>query len=127
MVRLRDSWPFSLSSAPTVGNPCRPLQPESVSLLIVGLVGAALLYGDGVITPAISALSAVEGLKLDAPQLTRVVVPISLMILVGLFLVQRKGTEIIGNIFAPLRLIWCVVITLLGLRGILQAPRILGA
>ena len=97
------------------------------SLLIVGLVGAALLYGDGVITPAISVLSAVEGLKLDAPQLTRVVVPISLVILVGLFLVQRKGTEFIGNIFGPLMLIWFVVISLLGLRGILQAPRILGA
>src|SRR4051812_41544727 len=63
------------------------------SLLVTGLIGAALLYGDGVITPAISVLSAVEGLKLDAPQLTPVVVPISLAILVGLFLVQRKGTE----------------------------------
>ena len=61
-----------------------PLPEAAASLLIVGLVGAALLYGDGVITPAISVLSAVEGLKLDAPQLTRVVVPISLVILVGL-------------------------------------------
>jgi KUP system potassium uptake protein len=75
------------------------------SLLIVGLVGAALLYGDGVITPAISVLSAVEGLKLDAPQLTRVVVPISLAILIGLFLVQRKGTAFIGRIFGPVMLI----------------------
>ena len=71
------------------------------SLLIVGLIGAALLYGDGVITPAISVLSAVEGLKLDAPQLTPVVVPISVVILVGLFLVQRKGTEFIGNDLRP--------------------------
>src|SRR5208283_5239242 len=61
------------------------------SLLIVGLVGAALLYGDGVITPAISVLSAVEGLKLDAPQLAPVVVPISIVILFGLFVVQRHG------------------------------------
>src|SRR6516162_9362607 len=67
------------------------------SLLIVGLVGAALLYGDEVITPAISVLSAVEGLKLDAPQLAPAVVPISIAILVGLFLVQRKGTMFIGN------------------------------
>ena len=59
------------------------------SLLIVGLIGAALLYGDGVITPAISVLSAVEGLKLDAPQLTPMVVPLSIAILVGLFMVQR--------------------------------------
>src|SRR4029077_11634855 len=69
------------------------------SLLIVGLIGAALLYGDGVITPAISVLSAVEGLKLDAPQLAPAIVPISIAILVGLFLVQRKGTAFIGNIF----------------------------
>src|SRR5512133_1487594 len=69
------------------------------SLLIVGLIGAALLYGDGVITPAISVLSAVEGLKLDAPQLTPMVVPLSIAILVALFLVQRKGTEFIGRIF----------------------------
>jgi KUP system potassium uptake protein len=66
-------------------------------LLIVGLIGAALLYGDGVITPAISVLSAVEGLKLDAPRLAPLVVPISVAILVGLFLVQRKGTAFIGH------------------------------
>jgi len=71
------------------------------SLLIVGLIGAALLYGDGVITPAISVLSAVEGLKIDAPRLASMVVPITVAILVGLFLVQRKGTTFIGNIFGP--------------------------
>jgi KUP system potassium uptake protein len=97
------------------------------SLLIVGLVGAALLYGDGVITPAISVLSAVEGLKLDAPQLAPAVVPISSAILVGLFLVQRKGTAFIGNIFGPVMLIWFIAIGLLGLRGIIAAPAILGA
>src|SRR6202035_2844131 len=97
------------------------------SLLIVGLVGAALLYGDGVITPAISVLSAVEGLKLDAPQLAPVVVPISIVILVGLFLVQRKGTAFIGNIFGPVMLIWFIAIGVLGLRGIIAAPEILGA
>jgi KUP system potassium uptake protein len=97
------------------------------SLLIVGLIGAALLYGDGVITPAISVLSAVEGLKLDAPQLAPVVVPISVAILVGLFLVQRKGTSFIGNIFGPVMLVWFVAIGLLGLGGIVGAPGILSA
>jgi KUP system potassium uptake protein len=97
------------------------------SLLIVGLIGAALLYGDGVITPAISVLSAVEGLKLDAPRLASAVVPISIAILVGLFLVQRKGTAFIGNIFGPVMLLWFVVIGLLGLRGIIGAPGILSA
>src|ERR1700737_1868461 len=97
------------------------------SLLIIGLIGAALLYGDGVITPAISVLSAVEGLKLDAPQLAPVVVPISVAILVGLFLVQRKGTSFIGNIFGPVMLLWFVMIGLLGLQGIIEAPGILSA
>jgi KUP system potassium uptake protein len=97
------------------------------SLMVVGLIGAALLYGDGVITPAISVLSAVEGLKLDAPRLAPLVVPISIAILVGLFLVQRKGTTFIGNIFGPVMLIWFLAIAVLGLRGIIAAPSILGA
>jgi KUP system potassium uptake protein len=97
------------------------------SLMIVGLIGAALLYGDGVITPAISVLSAVEGLKLDAPRLAPLVVPISIAILIGLFLVQRKGTAFIGNIFGPVMLLWFLVIGVLGLRGIIGAPSILGA
>jgi KUP system potassium uptake protein len=96
-------------------------------LMIVGLVGAALLYGDGVITPAISVLSAVEGLKLDAPRLAPVVVPISIAILVALFLVQRKGTAFIGYIFGPAMLLWFIAIAVLGLRGIIDGPNILGA
>ncbi|MBV8613851.1 MAG: KUP/HAK/KT family potassium transporter, partial [Acetobacteraceae bacterium] len=96
-------------------------------LLIVGLIGAALLYGDGVITPAISVLSAVEGLKIDAPQLTRMVLPISVAILVGLFLVQRKGTGFIGGICGPVMLLWFIAIGVLGLGGIARSPMILGA
>ena len=97
------------------------------SLLIVGLIGAALLYGDGVITPAISVLSAVEGLKIDAPSLASMVVPTTIAILIGLFLVQRKGTGFIGNIFGPLMLVWFILIALLGLGGIWRAPGILAA
>jgi KUP system potassium uptake protein len=104
-----------------------PARSWRASLLIVGLIGAALLYGDGVITPAISVLSAVEGLKLDAPQLAPAVLPISIVILVGLFLVQRKGTSFIGNIFGPVMLLWFVTIGVLGLRGIIGAPGILRA
>jgi len=97
------------------------------SLLVIGLIGAALLYGDGVITPAISVLSAVEGLKVDAPRLAPMVVPISVVILVGLFLVQRKGTGFIGNIFGPAMLLWFAVIGILGIVEILRAPAILAA
>jgi KUP system potassium uptake protein len=104
-----------------------PRGSARASLLIVGLIGAALLYGDGVITPAISVLSAVEGLKIDAPALAPMVVPITIAILVGLFLVQRKGTEFVGNIFGPVMLVWFIAISVLGLGGILQSPSILAA
>src|SRR5437867_8199599 len=84
------------------------------AVLVIGLVGAALLYGDGAITPAISVLSAVEGLKVDAPGLAPVILPITLAILIGLFLVQRRGTGFIGGIFGPVMLAWFIVIGILG-------------
>ncbi len=96
-------------------------------LLVVGLVGAALLYGDGAITPAISVLSAVEGLKVDAPSLGPYVVPITLVILVGLFMVQHKGVAAIGRVFGPVMLVWFVVLVLLAIPSILHAPQILAA
>ncbi len=96
-------------------------------LLIVGLVGAALLYGDGAITPAISVLSAIEGLKVDAPSLTPVVVPITIAILVGLFVMQKQGTAFIGKIFGPVMLGWFAVIAALGIHGIAKAPAVLAA
>jgi len=97
------------------------------AILVVGLVGAALLYGDGAITPAISVLSAVEGLKVDAPALAPVVVPLTVAILIALFLVQRRGTGFIGGIFGPIMLAWFVTIGILGIRGIMLAPEILAA
>ena len=96
-------------------------------LLVIGLIGAALLYGDGTITPAVSVLSAIEGLEVDAPSLKPAVVPITVAILVGLFLVQRQGTSFIGRIFGPVMLCWFVAIGLLGVRGILLDPDILVA
>ncbi|MGU3663439.1 potassium transporter Kup, partial [Methylobacterium sp. A49B] len=96
-------------------------------LLVVGLVGAALLYGDGAITPAISVLSAIEGLKVDAPALGPYVVPITLVILIGLFLVQHKGVAAIGRVFGPIMLVWFVVLVLLAIPSILRTPEILGA
>jgi KUP system potassium uptake protein len=96
-------------------------------LLIVGLIGAALLYGDGAITPAISVLSAIEGLKVDAPWLAPAVVPLTVVILIGLFLVQKKGAGFIGNIFGPVMLAWFLVLALLGIHGIVQSPGVLVA
>src|SRR5262249_39847687 len=96
-------------------------------LLIVGLVGAALLYGDGAITPAISVLSAIEGLKVDAPSLAPIVVPLTLAILIGLFMMQKQGTGFIGRVFGPVMLAWFVVLAALGIHGIVQAPGVLAA
>ncbi|TPK82582.1 KUP/HAK/KT family potassium transporter [Mesorhizobium sp. B2-4-17] len=97
------------------------------ALLVLGLVGAALLYGDGAITPSISVLSAVEGLKLDAPGLEHAVIPITLAILIALFLAQSKGTGFIGRIFGPIMLCWFVAIGLLGLVGVARDPQVLKA
>ncbi|SFJ51294.1 KUP system potassium uptake protein [Bradyrhizobium sp. Gha] len=96
-------------------------------LLVVGLIGAALLYGDGAITPAISVLSAIEGLKVDAPSLSPVVVPLTVAILVGLFVMQKQGTGFIGRIFGPVMVAWFVVLAALGIHGILKAPSVLAA
>jgi KUP system potassium uptake protein len=104
-----------------------PRRSWRAMLLVVGLIGAALLYGDGAITPAISVLSAIEGVKVDAPQLAPYVVPITIVVLVGLFAVQRSGTGLIGRIFGPVMLLWFLALAVLGIKGILQAPQILAA
>jgi KUP system potassium uptake protein len=96
-------------------------------IMAAGLVGAALFYGDGVITPAISVLSAVEGLKVATPLFDPYVIPISLVLLTGLFLMQCRGTEAVGRLFGPVMLVWFVVLALLGVWGIAQHPRILQA
>jgi KUP system potassium uptake protein len=95
--------------------------------LALGIVGAALLYGDGAITPAISVLGAVEGVTLAAPQAEQLVVPATCVILVALFMLQRRGTATVGLIFGPVTLVWFVVLGVLGLSHILAAPGILRA
>jgi KUP system potassium uptake protein len=94
-------------------------------IMAAGLVGSALFYGDGIITPAISVLGAVEGLKVATPLFEPYVIPISLALLVGLFLVQRAGTAVVGGLFGPVMLLWFAVIAVLGVWGIVQQPRIL--
>ena len=97
------------------------------AMVVIGLIGATLLYGDGTITPAISVLSAIEGLKIYAPQLQHAVVPLTVIILVALFLIQRNGTSFIGGLFGPVMLIWFIVAGILGIMGILRAPAVLAA
>ncbi|MBV8439531.1 MAG: KUP/HAK/KT family potassium transporter [Hyphomicrobiales bacterium] len=96
-------------------------------MVVIGLVGATLLYGDGTITPAISVLSAIEGLKIYAPQMSRAVVPLTAAILVVLFVIQRNGTSFIGGIFGPVMLIWFIVAGILGVVGIVREPAVLAA
>ncbi|HYB42474.1 MAG TPA: potassium transporter Kup [Candidatus Methylomirabilis sp.] len=102
------------------------LQRQPRGFLVgLGLFGAALLYGDGVITPAISVLSAVEGLEVATPQLAYVVVPATLLILLALFSCQRFGTAWVGGVFAPIMVTWFAVIGALGALEITRAPAIL--
>ncbi|EHR69187.1 K+ transporter [Burkholderiales bacterium JOSHI_001] len=96
-------------------------------LMVVGLFGTAIFYGDGVITPAISVLSAVEGLEVAAPQLHSVIIPITLVVLTGLFAVQRFGTGGIGKFFGPITLVWFVALVALGLPHIATNPGVLVA
>ena len=91
-------------------------------LVLLGVAGAALLYGDGVITPAISVLSAMEGLKLAAPSFAGFIVPVTLAILVALFAIQHKGTASIGRLFGPVMVAWFVTIGVLGIVNIWNAP-----
>ena len=96
-------------------------------VMLLGVFGAALLYGDGIITPAISVLSAVEGLELATPALSPFVIEIALVILVGLFLIQRRGTASIGKLFGPVMLVWFSVLALLGIVNILKNPAVFQA
>jgi KUP system potassium uptake protein len=102
--------------------------PRVISALsALGILGAALFFGDSMITPAISVLSAVEGLKLVDPSLSDWVVPITAVIIVGLFAVQKRGTAAVGKFFGPVMIVWFLVIAACGLRGIAGHPQILKA
>lgn len=97
------------------------------ALLLFGLFGTALLFGDGAITPAISVLSAVEGAKLAAPGLDSLVVPIAVGILVALFALQHRGTAVIGRLFGPIMVVWFTVLAVLGIGQLVRRPGIVVA
>jgi KUP system potassium uptake protein len=97
------------------------------TIVAVGLFGAALIYGDGAITPAISVLSALEGLNMATPSLQPYVVPMAVVILLALFAIQSKGTATIGQLFGPVMLTWFVVMAVLGIFGIIRHPAVFAA
>jgi KUP system potassium uptake protein len=100
---------------------------ERAGVIALGILGAALLYGDGAITPAISVLSALEGLKAPLPHLADYVLPLSVIVLIGVFALQPLGTAQIGKLFGPVMVVWFATIGVLGLLGILRHPGVLAA
>lgn len=104
-----------------------PRKKRRALLVALALFGAALLYGDGIITPAISVLSAMEGLTVVSEAFQYLVLPLTVVILIGLFLAQRVGTALVGKVFGPVTLLWFVTIAALGLAEILREPVILSA
>ena len=100
---------------------------RSLIIIMLGVFGACMFYGDVVITPAISVLSAVEGLKIVSPTLSQYVIPITLVIIIFLFLIQRTGTHIVGSLFGPIMIIWFFVLGLMGVINIIDNPQVLSA
>jgi len=94
-------------------------------VVLLGLFGAALLYGDGMITPAISVLGATEGLEVATPAFSHFIAPITIVILIGLFMFQKRGTAGVGAIFGPVTLVWFILLSVLGIVHIVHQPKVL--
>lgn len=120
-----DASPPSASAPPAQGIMANPRVYRF--LLILGLFGASLFYGDSLITPAISVLSAVEGLEIAAPALKAYVIPLALSVLIGLFLFQRQGTQVVGRLFGPVMGLWFTTLGILGVISIVENPSVLQA
>ena len=128
VLRADNQGEGGILSLAALATPIKPSgRTEKIFLIALGTFGAALLYGDGIITPAISVLGAMEGLSVAKPALTPFVVPSTIAILVGLFLIQRRGTAGIGKIFGPVTLLWFSVLAILGIAQIFHYPQIFSA
>lgn len=99
----------------------------TATLVILGLIGGSFFYGEVVITPAISVMSAIEGLEIAAPSLDPYIVPLSVLVLTVLFCIQKHGTGSIGRLFAPVMVLWFLALAILGARSILANPQVLHA
>src|SRR5512145_176654 len=128
VLRADNHGEGGILSLTALATPIRPSgRTEQFFLIMIGIFGAALLYGDGIITPAISVLGAMEGLTVATPVLSPFIVPFTILILVALFLFQRKGTAKVGRVFGPITLIWFAALALLGAAQILRQPEVLVA
>lgn len=100
---------------------------RSLLIIMAGVFGACMFYGDAIITPAISVLSAVEGMEVISSDFTRYVIPVTILILIVLFFIQKTGTAVVGNLFGPVMLVWFAVIGLMGLNQVIESPQIFAA
>lgn len=125
VLRAHNQGEGGILSLTALATPIRPSgRTEHAFLIFIGIFGAALLYGDGIITPAISVLGAMEGLNVATPIFSPYVVPITIVILVALFLFQSRGTAKVGRIFGPITLIWFTALAALGIAQILRYPEV---
>lgn len=128
VLRADNHGEGGILSLAALSTPIKPSgRTEKWLLIALGVFGASLLYGDGILTPAISVLGAMEGLTVATPAFTPFVVPITIAILVGLFLIQSRGTAGVGKIFGPITLIWFVVLAVLGSAQLVHYPHALAA
>jgi KUP system potassium uptake protein len=100
---------------------------RSLIIIMAGVFGACMFYGDAIITPAISVLSAVEGMEVISPDFKPYIIPVTIIILVGLFLIQKTGTAVVGKLFGPVMLVWFVVVGLMGIYQVIDNPAIFAA
>ena len=128
VLRADNQGEGGILSLTALATPIRPTgRQERAALVFIGIFGAALLYGDGILTPAVSVLSALEGLSVATPVLQPYVVPIAVAILIALFLFQSRGTAKVGKVFGPVTLLWFAVLAVLGLIQIVRYPTVLAA
>ena len=128
VLRADNHGEGGILSLAALATPIKPSgRTEKWLLVALGIFGASLLYGDGVLTPAISVLGAIEGLSIATPVMTPFVVPITIVILVGLFLFQKRGTAGVGRVFGPVTLVWFSVLAILGVAQIFHYPQVLTA
>jgi len=109
------------------GQSTRGVAVDRPVLIGLGIFGAALLYGDGMITPAITVLGAIEGLEVATPLFAPYIIPLTVAILIGIFLIQKYGTHRVGGLFGPIMVLWFVTIAFLGVMWIVRVPQVLGA
>ena len=128
VLRANNHGEGGILSLAALSTPIKPSgRTEHRLLIVLGVFGAALLYGDGVLTPAISVLGAMEGMSVATPLLTPYVVPVTIIILIGLFLFQSRGTAGVGKVFGPVTFLWFLVLAILGIAQTFHYPQVLSA